>query len=87
MEQKQAKAEQYAGEPERFTINALVVDMQSEHGIRSIAYLNGIWYCTCDFFKENGTCSHIMALGKILAPLTIRQPLGKEALKKEQSHE
>ena len=87
MEQKQVKAEQYANEPWRFAVSALTLDMQSEHGHRTISYVNGIWYCICDFFCVEGTCSHVMALGKILAPFTIKQPLGNEALEKEQSHE
>jgi hypothetical protein len=76
LQPKQKKAKEYASEPERFIAVALSFMMKSKHGVRFIAYLDGVWHCTCDFFEQHGTCSHVMALGKILEPLTITQPAG-----------
>ena len=78
IQQKQEKAKKYAGEPSRFFAIALSFMMESEHDTRFIAYLDGVWHCTCDFFHVHGTCSHIMAVAKILKPLTITQPHGNE---------
>ncbi|HEV2371609.1 MAG TPA: SWIM zinc finger family protein [Streptosporangiaceae bacterium] len=40
--------------------------MQSEHGDRRIALDGGVWSCSCDFFAQHGTCSHVMSLEMIL---------------------
>jgi hypothetical protein len=69
LERKQAKAEVYARQPERFTLRELRLDMRSTHGIRAISYVGGAWRCSCDFFQERGTCSHIMAVERLLGPL------------------
>ena len=59
---KQQKAARYATEPDRFELSCVRVRMTSEHGVRDIELVHGSWKCTCDFFPEHGTCSHIMAL-------------------------
>jgi len=63
---KQKKAAKYATEPDRFELSCIRVRMTSEHGVRDIELVHGSWKCTCDFFPEHGTCSHIMALESIL---------------------
>jgi hypothetical protein len=78
LQEKQAKAEQYAGEQWRFKVDSLGVTMQSMHGKRTIGYLNGQWHCNCPFFLGHETCSHAMALGLIFASLSIVQPAGNE---------
>ena len=83
LEDKQAKAEKYAAKPWRLAVDAAVFTMKGEHGIHSVAYLKGQWYCSCQFFAGHRTCSHVMGAGKILAPLTIKQPAGNE----EERHE
>lgn len=78
LKEKQAKANRYASEPERFTVNsiALELEMRSEHGTRLITYANGRWHCTCDFFHQRGTCSHTMAAGRLLKDLRLPQAIG-----------
>lgn len=66
---KRQKAERYAQQPERFTLDALTLIMQSEHGERTITLDHGTWRCTCPFYAERGTCSHIMAAQLLLKPL------------------
>lgn len=63
---KRRKAERYATEPDRFCIDSLSATMHSEHGDRAIVFEKGKWSCTCDFFAEQQTCSHVMALEIIL---------------------
>ena len=62
MQSKIAKAKKYSGERERFTILENQIIIHSEHGIRTITIDNGQYICDCEFFKENNTCSHIMAI-------------------------
>lgn len=64
---KRRKAERYATEPDRFRVSSLSVAMRSEHGDRVVGYDNGKWSCTCDFFDQHETCSHVMALEIILS--------------------
>jgi len=60
------KAKRYIAEPERFKINGHKVELQSEHGTRNLVLVNGKWNCTCDFFKQYGICSHIIATKEIV---------------------
>ena len=64
---KRRKAERYAAEPGRFQVDSLTVTMHSEHGNRLITFEAGNWSCTCDFFADHRTCSHIMAFEMILS--------------------
>lgn len=60
------KARQYATEPKRFTFkNDTHILFQSEHGIRTLVYKDGIWNCECDFFRSHKLCSHTIAAGAI----------------------
>ena len=63
---EQGKAEEYATQPEHFTLFSLEVELKSTHGNRLILYDEGTWNCTCDFFHEWGTCSHTMAIVLLL---------------------
>jgi hypothetical protein len=63
---KLQKATQYADEPHRFQVCNICATMISEHGVRRVEFVNGNWSCNCEFFPENGTCSHVMALDLIL---------------------
>src|SRR5947199_10233086 len=58
LEQKQAKAEAYASEPERFLLFSLELELRAEHGNRLITYDDGTWSCLCDFFILHETCCH-----------------------------
>lgn len=69
------KAKRYAQEPERITINSLDVGFKGENSRYRVSYGSGKWHCTCNFFSQWETCSHIMALQQIL-----RDMLPKEAL-------
>jgi SWIM zinc finger len=66
LDKKRAKADIYAQEPERFMVVNLQLQMQSTHDMRSVRFEQGKWTCTCDFFKKQGTCSHVMAIQELL---------------------
>lgn len=66
LERKIIKSERYAKELDRFEIIDFNIKMKSEHDTRYIKYSNGKYECTCDFYHRSGTCSHIMAIQKIL---------------------
>lgn len=63
---KRRKAERYASEPQRVVVLALTALLKSEHGERRVSLLDGTWSCTCDFFPNHHTCSHVMAVQSIL---------------------
>ena len=52
----------YAGQPERFSHEADRIILRSTHDTRIVSKDKQGYHCTCDYYKENGTCSHIMAL-------------------------
>ncbi len=69
------KAKRYAQEPERIIFSELSVKFQGENNNYTTEYKEGKWHCSCHFFSSWGTCSHTMALERILSNM-----LPKEAL-------
>ena len=69
------KAKRYAQEPGRVTFSGLTAVFHGENDDHKLSYANGKWHCTCHFFSQWETCSHIMALQQILGNM-----LPKEAL-------
>lgn len=61
MQRKINKAKRYSTEKNRFIKVDDGIEVHSEHGIRKIKEENGNYTCDCDFYKKEGTCSHIMA--------------------------
>lgn len=60
------KARRYAQERDRITFTGLNVTFRGENDIHNVAFADGRWSCTCDFFARWGTCSHTMALERVL---------------------
>jgi len=60
------KARRYAEEKERVSITSLKATFQGNHNTYEVAYDAGEWHCRCNFFTTRGTCSHTMALQRIL---------------------
>jgi hypothetical protein len=69
------KAKRYAQEPSRVTFSGLTAVFRGENDDHELGYSNGKWRCTCRFFSQWETCSHVMALQQILGKM-----LPKEAL-------
>jgi hypothetical protein len=63
------KAQRYEHEPERVTITGLTADFRGEHDVYHLSLDNNHWSCTCSFYASYGTCSHTMALQRILAKM------------------
>ena len=60
------KAHQYAQEPHRIHFEALTVRFDGDNNDHSIRLADGAWSCDCEFFTVWQTCSHTMALEKLL---------------------
>ena len=60
------KAKRYAEEKDRITFSELTVTFRGENDNYEISYRNGAWHCPCHFFSTWDTCSHTMAMEKIL---------------------
>jgi hypothetical protein len=56
------KAKRYAQEPDRVTLSEFAADFRGDHDNYTVSYKNKKWHCTCPFFSQRGTCSHVMAL-------------------------
>ena len=61
------KAKRYAEEKDRITFSNLTIQFRGENDNYETSYRDGKWHCTCHFFSTWETCSHTMALEKILA--------------------
>lgn len=61
IQRKINKAKRYIMEKERFIIDTGKIEVHSDHGVRIVKDINGNYSCDCEFYKENGTCSHIIA--------------------------
>lgn len=62
LQRKIEKAKKYSEEKERFKKIDNTMKIHSEHGIRTVKKINDNYECDCEFFKDNNTCSHIMAI-------------------------
>lgn len=60
------KAKLYAQEKDRITFSEFKVKFRGENDSYDIGYDNGKWRCSCHFFSTWETCSHTMALERIL---------------------
>jgi len=63
------KAKRYAQEKDRVTFSELSVRFRGENDNYDTSYRDGKWHCTCHFFSTWETCSHTMALEKILGDM------------------
>ena len=74
------KARRYAEEKDRVTITSLKATFQGNHNTHEVEFDTGSWICRCHFFSTRGTCSHTMALQRILENMLAREPHPAEAL-------
>jgi len=63
---KVEKAKVYAGERHRMQIDGLHVAFHGENSDHIVELVDGKWRCNCDFFTSWATCSHTMALARVL---------------------
>ena len=63
------KAKRYQQEPERINFQSLSVTVNGENATHKVSLEGTTWRCDCDFFNHHNTCSHVMAMQRILAPM------------------
>lgn len=63
------KAQRYEHEPERVSIAVLEATFKGEHSDYQLTLKNNHWTCTCSTYSVYGTCSHAMALQRILSKM------------------
>ena len=51
---------------ERVSITTLNVTFRGNHNSYQVSYDGGVWACACPFFASRSTCSHTMALQRML---------------------
>ncbi len=63
------KSRLYAEEPERIKFNSFEATLRGTHEEHHISMTGDDFSCDCHGLEAQGTCSHIMALQKILAEM------------------
>jgi hypothetical protein len=65
------KAHRYAREPERIRFSAFEATFRGSHDDYVVQLRGDEWSCSCHTFSSHvvGTCSHIMAMQQLLAPM------------------
>lgn len=69
------KAKRYAEERHRINFKDFSARFKGDHDDYTLRFQDGSWSCTCHFFPTHSTCSHVMAIQRIL-----QEMLPKEAL-------
>ena len=67
------KANIYAREPDRIRFTELTVSFKGEHDTHTVSYAAGAWACDCGFFPTWRTCSHVMAMQKLIGTMLPRE--------------
>ncbi|HET7274128.1 MAG TPA: hypothetical protein VFI91_03050 [Longimicrobiaceae bacterium] len=60
------KAKSYADQPERIHFRDLTVEFDGNNANHAVEFHEGHWQCDCDYFRSHETCSHVMALDRVL---------------------
>lgn len=63
------KAKRYAEERDRVCFDSLAVTFRGDHGTYEVSFRDGQWRCGCNFFAQWATCSHTMAMQRILGAM------------------
>ena len=72
------KAHLYAQEPDRVEVTSLSARFRGDHDTYTVTF-EGQWECTCEFFIEWRTCSHIMATQRLMGPISPSERAGLTA--------
>jgi hypothetical protein len=60
------KAMLYAEQTDRIQFTALEVSFRGDNDTHHTALHDGLWTCTCDFYRSRTVCCHTMAMERIL---------------------
>ncbi len=63
------KARRYAHEPERIGIASLSARFHGSNDDYDLQFADQRWHCGCHTFEQFGSCAHIMAAQRLLAPM------------------
>jgi hypothetical protein len=69
------KAKRYAQQPERVLFQTITATFKGDNNNYTVSMENGRWACNCNFFSQTGTCSHVMAMQKMLAEMLPQEAL------------
>ncbi len=72
------KAKRYAEERDRITISELKANFRGEHDTYVVSLKDGEWTCSCNFFLGWKTCSHTMAMERIMADMLPKESPEKQ---------
>ena len=64
------KARRYAEDPSRISFGELRANFRGGNSDHEIILKDGHWNCNCAFFHNWGTCAHVMAMQKVLSPIS-----------------
>jgi hypothetical protein len=63
------KAIRYAQERDRFRFQSFTVEVRGTHNTHTVSFDDGKLVCTCEFYGTRGTCSHTIAIEKVLGEM------------------
>lgn len=63
------KARRYAQEPERIGITQLAARFHGSNDDYDLHFTDERWHCGCHTFEQFGSCAHVMAAQRLLAPM------------------
>ena len=66
---KVEKAKRYAEEKDRISFTEFRVRFRGDNDSYITHFQDGKWSCSCPFFSIQGTCSHTMALQRVLSEM------------------
>ena len=76
---KVQKAQQYASEPQRVHVESLRVRFEGDNNSHCVSFAAGRWDCDCEFFRVWSTCSHTMALPKLISHI-VEAPVVEDSI-------
>ena len=63
------KARRYAEEPNRFSVTEITCQVRGDNSTHTVRLHDGGWRCDCLFYADYDTCSHTMALQRLLGEM------------------
>lgn len=76
LQRMRAEADGYVSQPKLFLFQFLELELDANDGKQMILCDGTDWSCTCAFFLEWRTCSHIMATATLLTELLLQVQIG-----------
>lgn len=66
---KVEKANRYARELDRITVNQLSLTFRGDNDTHHVALDAGQWHCTCHYFESWRSCVHLLTLQKVMGAM------------------